>query len=224
MTDQRDRAAAAQTTVYADNARAARGARQCEPGWHAAIADLVRRDYAFLPLRYAGRGVLFRGMASGIGAALDAGQCGTSDDEHALNALERETGVVFVSQDVSDAIAVARLWEAPQDGGVLVIPADSFARAHAAGAAAILGFADPGVVFRYPCFAPPLVLDDEVKVIVHPAAAPAVAGIAPQRVMVLPRETPADRGGVAAALARLLDAAGLKAASAERATRYPRRV
>ncbi len=224
MTASRDDDAAAQTTVYVNNARAHHGARQCEPGWHAALADLVRRDYAFLPLRYAGQGVLFRGMASGLGAALTTGQCRPSGDDHALNALERETGVVFVSQDVSDALAVARLWEAPRDGGILVIPADCFSRAHAAGAAAVLGFADPGVVFRYPCFAPPLVLEAVAQVIVHPAAAANVAGLAPERVMVLPPDTADERGAVAAAVARLLEAAGYHAASAESGARHPRRI
>jgi len=224
MTSKPDNDAAAQTTVYANNARAGHGARQCEPGWHAAIADLVRRDYAFLPLGYAGQGVLFRGMARGLGGALAAGRCMPSEDAHALNALERETGVVFVSQDVSDALAVARLWEAPVDGGILVIPADSFARAHAAGAAAVLGFADPGVVFRYPCFAPPLALGDVAQVIVHPAAAPAVEGFAPNRVMVLPAETPSTRGEVDAAIARFLAAAGCRAATAVNGVRHPRRI
>jgi hypothetical protein len=224
MKRKREHEAAAQTTVYESNARRRHGTRECEPGWHAAIADLVRRDYAFLPLRYDAHGVLFRGMARGLGAALSAGQCVPSSDDHALNALERETGVVFVSQDVSDALAVARLWEAPLDGGILVIPASAFGRAHAAGTAAVLGFADPGVVFRYPCFAPPLALDDLTRVIVHAAAAPAVAGLAPGRVMTLPPETTPERGAVTAAVARLLDDADCRAATPQNGARYPRRI
>jgi len=224
MKIKRDHEAAAQTTVYENNARRRHGARECEPGWHAAIASLVRRDYAFLPLRYGDQGVLFRGMARGLGAALSAGHCMPSSDDHALNALERETGVVFVSQDVSDALAVARLWEAPLDGGILVIPASAFGRAHAAGNAAVLGFADPGVVFRYPCFAPPLVLDDLTQVIVHPAAAPAVAGLAPGRMMTLPTETTAERGAVAAAITRLLEDAAWHAATPQNGARFPRRI
>ncbi|MEQ8664002.1 MAG: hypothetical protein RLW62_24555 [Gammaproteobacteria bacterium] len=213
----------AQTTVYARNARDGGRGRRCEPGWHPAIADLVRRDYAFLPLTYAGDGVLFRGLASGLGTALAGGQCTPSAGTHALNALERETGVVFVSQDVGDALAVARLWEGPADGGILVIPAGAFARAHAAGNAAVLGFADPGVVFRYPCFAPPLALAALAAVIVHPAAAPRVHASGPHRVLVLPAATPPARGEVGAAVTRLLADADLHAAHAVSGARHPRR-
>ncbi|MEQ8230667.1 MAG: hypothetical protein RLW61_14250 [Gammaproteobacteria bacterium] len=212
----------AQTTVYRDNARAGGRPRRCEPGWDAAIARLVERDYAFLPLRYGGAGMLFRGIASGLGAALAAGRFALSADAHALNALERETGVLFVSQDVSDALAVSRLWEAPRDGAILAIPAAHFARAHAAGSAAVLGFADPGVVFRYPCFAPPLELADVAHVIVHPAAATTVAGLAPGRALVLPRGLPRERTAVADALASALATAGVIAAVAENGARFPR--
>ena len=126
----------AQTTVYPRNARAGARDRRCQPGWAPAIASLVERDFAFLPLSYGPAGFLFRGLEQGLGGMLDSGQLTRNEGDHALARLERETGVLFVSQDPADALAVSRLWLAPDDGGILVVPATQFALAHGAGEAA----------------------------------------------------------------------------------------
>jgi hypothetical protein len=157
-----------QNTVYPLNGRCARAVRHPASGWHAAIAQLIVRDFAFLPLTYATPGYLFRGIDHGLTEAVHSGAFGLNVSMHPLAALERDTAVVFVSQDCSDALAVTRLWENPDEAAILVIPAALFANRHAAGAAAVLAFADPGVVFRYPFFSQPLVLSDVAQIIIHP--------------------------------------------------------
>ncbi len=168
MTSARD--TRAQTTVYPHNNRAGAAAAVAAPGdWHPLIDALVQRDYAFHAATYGDDGFLFRGVDAGLEAALAAGYWHRNGGDHPLAALERETGVMFVSQDLSDALAVARLWETTHDAAVLVIPAAAFTAALAVGTAAMLAFADPGVVFKYPFFVPPLPLAAVAKIIVSPA-------------------------------------------------------
>lgn len=148
-------------------------------GWHAAIQQLIVRDFAFLPLTYAAPGYLFRGIDHGLTEAVQSGAFGFNEGIHPLAALERDTAVVFVSQDWSDALAVTRLWDNPGDAAILVIPAALFANHHADGAAAVLAFADPGVVFRYPFFCQPLALSDVAQIIIHPDRLDEVTALLP---------------------------------------------
>lgn len=150
------------TTAYASNTRAGAGragSASVHSGWCGAIARLVAGDHAFLPLRYGPSGCLYRGVDSGASALLTAGESGLAAGAHALNRLERELGVVLVSADLSDALSVARLWEAGRDACVIAFDAAHFAHEARAGRAAVLAFAEPGVVFRYPLLALPLPLD-----------------------------------------------------------------
>ena len=142
----------AQTTGYRYNNRRSPdgGSRQADPRWDPAIRLLVERDFAFLPLRYAGDGCLFRGLDATAAEAFLAGELILNRSEHSLAALERDLGVMLMSQDLSDALAVARPWDADGAALILAIPTREFASAADAGRAAVLGFADPGVVFRYP--------------------------------------------------------------------------
>ena len=155
--------------MYAHNNRPGRRARGCEAGWDPAIANLVERDYAFLPLTYADDGYLFRGLDGKLEDSLASGTLGLNAGPHGLAALEREAGVLFVSADLSDALAVSRLWENPAGSAIAVLSAARFADAHAAGRAAVLGFADPGVVFRYPFVIAPWPIEALAGLIVHPA-------------------------------------------------------
>lgn len=208
------------TTAYASNTRP-RGADSAAPratGWHPAIARLVARDHAFLPLVYDTPGCLFRGLDSGAAALLRSGRTALSDGAHALNALERELGVVLVSADVSDALSVARLWEHDGDACVLAFDAAYFAAEARAGRAAVLGFAEPGVVFRYPCLARPLPLSAVRLVCVSATVAP-IDGEAIARV-------PAgcnSRERCTAFLTGALGERGLTAAVAARAPTVPGR-
>ena len=212
--------------MYAHNNRPGRRARACEAGWDPAIANLVERDYAFLPVCYEGDGVFYRGLDSGLERVLASGVLEQNTGTHSLAALERETGVLFVSTDLSDALAVSRLWEAPAGAAVIVIRAARLARAQEAGRAAVLGFADPGVVFRYPCFAPPLELDAVERVVVHPNDLAAATRAAGRHAALIdaPRFC-ADlegRAGFEQGLERWCTAAGLTEPREAPAARWPR--
>ena len=155
-----------QTTQYPMNTRARaisrpsrRAVGEAESGfrWHPRIEQLIARDFAFMPVSYK-EGMLFRGIDNWH-ATLESEVIGLNHGNHSLAQLERDADVVFVSQDLSDAISVARPWEVDA-GAVVGIPASYFARAFARGQAAVLAFADPGVVFRYPFFAEPVPLSE----------------------------------------------------------------
>lgn len=142
------------TQLYRPARRAPAPAR--ETGCRApAIAGLLAAGYSFLPCGYAD-GVLFRGMDSGLAAAMAAGSFGWFDGADELAAVERAMGVYFLSSDPADAISVARLASRPDDAAVLAIPANLFGRRLEQGAAAVLAVGDGGLVFRYPLLTAPV--------------------------------------------------------------------
>ncbi|MCC7411708.1 MAG: hypothetical protein IT495_08755 [Gammaproteobacteria bacterium] len=211
---------AALTTAYPFNARP-RIAASVRSGWAPAVDRLLERGHTFLPLTYAG-GNLYRGMASGVRAGLTAGYFGVNTGDHPLCALERELGVLLVSQDLADALAVARLWESGADAGVLVFPATVFATRWSAGAAAVLGFAEPGVVFRYPFLVGSLACTDTAMLLVSArAAVPCARRISagPPQIIALGAAT---RAGIESEALGVLAAYGLGAARPEVAQRLPR--
>jgi hypothetical protein len=145
-------------TAYAHNTRAqSPSSRRMtnDARWHPKVRELFARDYAFLGHGYES-GVLFRGLSRGVAATLEAGRWLFNDDASHVAALERELGVFLFSHEISDALGVARLWESPSDAGVIVFPAGEFAQRWRHGAAAMIGFAEPGFVFKYPFFVDPL--------------------------------------------------------------------
>jgi hypothetical protein len=161
-TDRPDKSArdASQTTAYELNTRANSPNTPISYHENRKIRSLLERDYAFLPLSYTSPGFLFRGLDSGLRAGISKGQFGLNANDHPLAALERELQVLLVSADFSDSLAVSRLWESVTDAGILVISADVFARSYTQHQAATLGFAEPGVVFKYPFFTHELSVDD----------------------------------------------------------------
>lgn len=200
-----------QTTVYPDNSRSTRASRVAAAGWDARIVRLVERDFAFLPLAYAGAGCLWRGIDAGLGAAVASGALALNAGSHALAVLERDLDVMLVSQDFSDALAVSRLWDGADDAAIIAFPAARFAHEHACGRAAVLGFADPGVVFRYPFLLAPQPLAAAAAIIVHPRAAAALEPAVPPGVRVLTPtvEAAADRADFERACEQLHARAGL---------------
>ncbi len=159
---------AALTTAYAYNTRPphARSKPSMRSGWHAKIDELLERDYCFLGCRYSDEGYLFRGIRRGLDAMLIAGQWQRCDDGYPLCQLERELDVYLVSHELSDALSVARLWEHPSDAAILVFPAALFNARWQRHEAAVLGFAEPGVVFRYPFLVQPLRMSDVAGIVV----------------------------------------------------------
>lgn len=144
-------------TAYAHNTRPrAPGRRRLAGHWHPAIQSLFERDYSFLGYAYEGSGVLFRGLARDVTAMHQAGRWVTNLDDSHVGALERELGVYLLSHELSDALAVARLWASRENAAVLVFDAVEFSQRCQLGNAAMLGFAEPGVVFKYPFIVEPL--------------------------------------------------------------------
>ncbi len=150
--DKADRVKArARMTAYASNTRAgAAPSMRAAPGWAEKINRLLRDHYCFTALKYSGPGVLFRGMSSGLADALRNGRFGRYADDKPHAELEQELDVLFVSHDLSDALSCARLWESVDDAGILVIDAAYFNAEYDWRNAAMMNFAEPGVVFNYP--------------------------------------------------------------------------
>ena len=160
-------ARASQTTAYQSNTRESCNRTIVQYAQNDKIKSLLENDYAFLPLSYRAPGFLFRGLDSGINDGIRKGEFALNEGSHSLAALERELGVVLVSADFSDALSVSRLWEGHDDGGILVIPASTFDKHYIQHNAATLGFAEPGVVFKYPFFTNPIPINDIAYLIVH---------------------------------------------------------
>ena len=138
------------TTAYASNTRERKPRQAVSYAHNEKIHSLLNRDYSFLPISYQSPGYLFRGLASGLDMACKTGKLSLNQGEHALAHLERELGVILVSADFADAYSVARLWESMDDAVIAIISADYFANRYRQHEAATLGFAEPGVVFKYP--------------------------------------------------------------------------
>ncbi len=82
--------------------------------------------------------------------------------------LEKELDIFFLSHELSDALSISKLWQKNNDSAILVLPSSYFIQALKFHEAAMMGFAEPGFVFHYPCLVNPLRLADLAYVIVHP--------------------------------------------------------
>ncbi len=138
-------------------------------GWPAAIQRMIEQRYAFLPLQYDGRGYLFRGMRRGLRAALFDNRFWHFATDAGVGRLERELDVLFCSQDLSDALSVARLWEDSEDAVILVFHSALFNEALKQKRAAMMATAEPGLIFKYPLLTFPLTAQDMACFIVSAA-------------------------------------------------------
>lgn len=209
----------ARNTAYAYNTRPGQARREARSGWHEKIDELLSLDHGFLGFRYSDSGVLFRGLPRGLAANLGAGRWLPSADPGPLGSLERQLGVYLLSHDLSDALTVARLWESREDAAVMVFAAAEFNRRWRDATAAVLGFAEPGVVFRYPFLVEALPVDaiDSIVVPTHCGA------VNDPRVVRPPAAIGADRGDVECWVLEMLGSRGLGPARPEATDRYPRR-
>lgn len=137
-------------------------------GWSAKINRLVEQRFAFLPLRYEDDAYLFRGMNCGLLQSLLRDQFWHFDDATSVAKFEQELDILCVSQDFSDSYTFSRLWEHNPDACIIVIRTRLFNQELTERRAAILGMAEPGVVFRYPFFTSPLSIEDIELMIVSP--------------------------------------------------------
>ena len=156
--------AAALTTAYANNTSSA-PETHVRSGWHPRIDRLLSRHHRFLNLRYSEPGYLFRGVTHGLHDTFSTGYWTHCQSDRTLSQLECDLDVFLLSQDPSDALAEARLWENVADAAIYVFPSKLFNEAYARCEAAMLAFAEPGVVFKYPFLVEPAACADMTLVI-----------------------------------------------------------
>jgi len=135
------------------------GPTQTLQGWDKKIIQLYSEGYSYLGFRFSESGYLYRGASCGLRDLVVSECFGYYQGNRSVAALEQQLGIYFLTQDLSDAYAVARFWEIPHDGFIAVIKSRVFNQELEYGRAAVLGFAEPGVVFKYPFLTQPLSLD-----------------------------------------------------------------
>lgn len=136
--------------------------------WAAGIVEMLRSDYPFTGMRY-GQGHLFRGVPGGLKDALLNGGFRFARGKDALKQLEAQFNALFVSHELSDALAPSNLWKAEEDNAIVVFNSELFNSELEIGRAAALSFAEAGMVFRYPFLTGSLSLKDAEYIIVAPS-------------------------------------------------------
>lgn len=155
-------------TAYSSQRKARLKSTTLFPGWDPNIANLFNLGHNFLGFEYSDPGWLYRGGTSGLKDILRTGEMGYFDGEQPVIQLEQELEIYLISQDFSDAYSVARFWEGTRDSYIAVFKSSCFNRLLHSGRAAVLGFAEPGVVFKYPFLTRPLGVTDIDFLIVSP--------------------------------------------------------
>jgi hypothetical protein len=196
------------------------GSRPAGCGWARPIEHLLAAGYTFLPGGYSRDGYLFRGMQSGLHAALAGTSCGWVNGTDEMCRVEQAMGVWFLTHEVSDAVTVSRLYEQPPDGGILAIRASLFDDCLERGEAAVLAVGDGGMVFRYPLLARPVATAEVACIFVSPAYGPAATTGRDDRTITLAGKT---RKELEQDLGRHMSARGLSPASPVRGLKSPRR-
>lgn len=154
-------------TAYEHNAHGSVSDAQVKKhGWSDAINRMIDQRYAFLGLQYEENGYLFRGMSAALLDAILNGQFWHYAGDDRGNHLEQELGILFVSQDFSDALTVSRLWEKQWDACIVIFKSNIFNNALINKNAAMMATAEPGVIFKYPFLSQALSLSDIENIIV----------------------------------------------------------
>lgn len=154
-------------TAYEHNAHGAVSDKLVKNhGWSVAINRMIDQRYAFLDLQYEEGGYLFRGMSAGLPDAILSNQFWHYAGDDRGNHLEQELGVLFVSQDFSDALTISRFWEAQWDACIVIFKSNIFNNALTNKNAAMMATAEPGVIFKYPFLCQALLLSDIENIIV----------------------------------------------------------
>jgi hypothetical protein len=162
--------------------------------------------------------VFFRGIFDGASRLFQPGGIHLGLNSFGLSELENELGVMFCSQDLSDAMSVSRIWEGG-DAAIVVFGVEVFLQEVAGKRAAVIGFAEAGILFRYPFLERPL-LCEEVTVVIRPHCAPC-SEVAPLQVA-LPPSVLGDRAASEQAVWDILARYALKPAVVRYGGEYPR--
>lgn len=118
--------------------------------WSTSIDFLLAAGYSFFPCHYENEGYLFRGMQTGLGQSLTAGRFGYFDGDDEMCSVEQAMDICFLTNEISDAVTVSRLYDSSADAAILAIKASVFHSYLNDGKAAVLAIGDGGIVFRYP--------------------------------------------------------------------------
>lgn len=213
-----ERIARARQTVYLYDAIPIQADAPFRSGWAPEIDGLMQQGYGFLDAVFESDGVLFRGMSNGLSSALTSKAFGGFADNGSLCELEQQLNVLFCSQDLSDAINVSRIWETV-DSGILVFPSRIFVQEWEARQAAVMAFAEAGIVFKYPFMLRSLVLN-EVAVVVRASGAPACCTAT--NVVDLPPYTSGDRQACEDAVQGIMAEYRLRPTAVRYGVDYPR--
>lgn len=175
MHDKHQTGSGAATAAYETDGRTQwQVLQQSETDWHQTFNNLLDKGHIFMGQTYSDTGMLFRGMPAGLAEAMEQDGFWHCQHENPLCQLERELDVIFCSEVARDALAVARPWQdKARDAVILIFSSKIFVERWQARNAAMLGFADVGMVFKYPCLAAPLDWSDLHGIVLHPDAVPA---------------------------------------------------
>lgn len=203
-----------------------------DSGWHATFNRLLGNSHVFMAQTYTQTGMLFRGTPSGLAVAVETGVFWHSPHDNPLCELERELDVIFCSEVARDALAVARPWQnGSKDAAVLIFSSRVYVERWQQRTAAMLGFADVGMVFKYPCLAEPLGWHDLYGLVIHPdklaACQSQIAGlpVALRPYVAAPAAADvADREAWMTVIDKLLAKEQMAAAASLPAADYPRRL
>lgn len=137
----------------------------CSGEWAKPIDHLLAAGYAFVGSRFTQEGYLFRGMSHHLLACLSTGEFGHFPGSNEVTQVEKTMNIFFVSHEISDALSVSSIYQAHDDGAILVFKASLFNQQLSQKQAAVLAVGDFGLVFRYPFLTRPIRLE-EVEYIV----------------------------------------------------------
>ena len=157
-----------QTAYDEDQGKHVRSTGESMHGWNDRIIQLYSSGYRFLGLRFSESDYLFRGASSGLKDFVVNDYFGHYHGDRSVTALEQQLDIYFVTQDLSDAYTVARFWEITNDSFIAVLKSNVFNVELDHGRAAVLGFAEPGVVFKYPFLTRPLSVVEIEYLIISP--------------------------------------------------------
>ena len=188
--------------------------------WSPIINSLLAAGYSFMPCRFSDDGWLFRGLQSGLDHGCGTGSFGYFDGNDEMAGVEQAMGVYFLTNELSDAMTVSRLYDSPPDGGIVALHASVFNQSLDDGRAAVLAVGDGGIVFRYPFLTAPLEMTDIARVFVTRPAADrlASAGRPADGITVLQGR---DRRELETSLQEAARHLGISAAMPRRCSHYP---
>ncbi|MBP9838275.1 MAG: hypothetical protein KBC84_06135, partial [Proteobacteria bacterium] len=134
------------------------------------IQTLIKRGYYLSALQFTEGGYIYRAIRSGLREAIKTNAVVNGNFSTTEYDLEADTGVFFVSHEISDATAILASNLDNSDWAIAVFPSQLFNNAVATKTAAVLRFAEGGISFNYPFFCSAPKLSDAAFIIIPSSA------------------------------------------------------